>query len=72
MEGSVLLEDRIIEFGKYKGSTYKDILVNQRDYCLWMIKQTWCRARYPLLYNYIVGNTSNAQPPEKVIPEILC
>lgn len=46
------VDENVITFGKYKGENLETIL-KKRDYCRWLIKQTWFREQQPYLFNRI-------------------
>jgi hypothetical protein len=46
------IDENIITFGKFKGQTLQQILLNP-SYCKWLLKQDWFLQNHPYLYNRI-------------------
>jgi hypothetical protein len=47
-----ILSDTTITFGKYKGSNLS-VILKDRSYCKWLIRQEWFRANYEYLFNRV-------------------
>jgi hypothetical protein len=45
----------IVPFGKYKGQPI-DVLAQDRQYCDWIVQQSWFSQRYPALSTLIINN----------------
>jgi hypothetical protein len=45
----------VIPFGKYKGQPV-EVLASDRDYCNWLMAQTWFGERYPQVHTLVINN----------------
>jgi uncharacterized protein (DUF3820 family) len=52
----------IIPFGKYKGRTIEEVLIDDPGYLQWCAGQDWFRARFNVLYQVIINR--GAEPEE--------
>jgi hypothetical protein len=50
----------IVPFGKYKGQSV-DLLLADRDYCSWLLAQSWFPQRFESTYNFIVNYGAEPQ-----------
>lgn len=46
------LSQESITFGKYDGQTLP-VMLRDRQYCIWLLKQDWFKTNYPYLYNRV-------------------
>ena len=49
-------EKLIIKFGKYKGRKFEDILLEDKPYCMWVLKQQTTSRYMLVLQNWLVKN----------------
>jgi hypothetical protein len=51
----LVAENSLVPFGKYKGQPV-EVIAEDRQYCDWLLEQTWFVQRYPQLHTLVINN----------------